>query len=81
MAYITSLEMSSPWDGHIEGYAEVRFNDIETLEELQRKMNRMESILTGDPYYSPRKMIIKCQFCGQWGVRECACKYCGGAVE
>ena len=29
----------------------------------------------------PGNAIVKCQFCGQWGARKCACPYCGGAIE
>lgn len=29
----------------------------------------------------PGDVVIKCQFCGQWGARKCACLHCGGAIE
>ena len=29
----------------------------------------------------PGNVIVKCQFCGQWGARKCACAHCGGSIE
>jgi hypothetical protein len=25
-------------------------------------------------------VIIKCKYCGQWGAKYCACRYCGAPV-
>lgn len=29
----------------------------------------------------PGSVVVKCQYCGQWGARKCQCKHCGGAIE
>lgn len=29
----------------------------------------------------PGDVIVKCQWCGQWGARKNQCKHCGGAIE
>jgi hypothetical protein len=31
-------------------------------------------------YVSPRKVIIRCSHCGQWGAVKCACKHCGAPM-
>ena len=31
--------------------------------------------------YFPGDVVVKCQFCGQWGARKTACGHCGGAIE
>jgi glyceraldehyde-3-phosphate dehydrogenase/erythrose-4-phosphate dehydrogenase len=29
----------------------------------------------------PGNVIVKCQFCGQWGATQTSCKSCGGAID
>ncbi len=29
----------------------------------------------------PDKVVVKCQFCGQWGARKTSCRHCGGSIE
>ena len=29
----------------------------------------------------PGKVVVKCQWCGQWAARKTSCKHCGGAIE
>ncbi len=29
----------------------------------------------------PGDVVVKCQYCHQWGARKTACKHCGGAIE
>jgi len=29
----------------------------------------------------PGNVIVRCQFCSQWGATKTACKHCGGAIE
>ena len=33
-----------------------------------------------DALFYPLKVIIKCQHCGQWGAKKCACKHCGAPI-
>lgn len=29
----------------------------------------------------PGNVVVRCQYCGQWGARKCICPQCGGAIE
>ena len=29
----------------------------------------------------PGNVVVKCQWCGQWGARKTQCRHCGGAIE
>lgn len=29
----------------------------------------------------PGNVLIKCQYCGQWGARRTSCRHCGGEIE
>lgn len=31
--------------------------------------------------YFPGDVLVRCQWCGQWGARKCTCPKCGGAIE
>lgn len=54
---------------HLELLAEPGF-DARTLYEF-----------SGWGDYFPGDVVIKCQYCGQWGARKCKCPSCGGAIE
>ena len=31
--------------------------------------------------FFPGNVIVKCQWCKQWGARRTQCRHCGGAIE
>lgn len=43
-------------------------------------INEIADSLLGVIDYFPPKAVVKCQYCGQWAAKKCACKHCGGTV-
>jgi len=66
------------------------------VEQFYNEHSRIHVELIASPNINPRslmdsewsldymfydKVVIKCSYCGQWGARKCACKYCGAPID
>jgi len=83
MAIITGYDVSSMWDGVTEINASFMLENADDISHLMDtfREGRVEFGVERDPYKSKEKPMVRCQFCGQWGVVKTTCKYCGGAVN
>lgn len=70
---VTSLE----FDRRIDEFPRVR---LELAVTERFNPNQLYEYKDWDDMF-PGNAIVKCQFCGQWGARKCACTHCGGAIE
>lgn len=47
---------------------------IPELEVLQKKIAQLDALFF-------RKVVVKCEHCGQWGAAMSACKHCGAPID
>jgi hypothetical protein len=66
--------------GIVTGVADVMLYDITPMKE-DISFYQIEEMLEFALKNLPEIVIIKCQYCGQWVARKCACRYCGGTAE
>jgi hypothetical protein len=65
------LDYGDPWQMEPQPPARVT-TDAEAL--LDAVMDRLYGQHCG-------RAVVKCQHCGQWAARYCACKHCGAPVD